>query len=60
MPAIVSHYLLAEKVRTALKEQKPHLALNSIAFTWGASGPDIFFCHRLLPLKCTTVRRTPC
>lgn len=49
MPAIVSHYLLAEKVRTALKEQKPHLALNPIAFTWGASGPDIFFCHRLLP-----------
>ena len=32
MPAIVSHYLLAEKVRTALKEQKPHLALNPIAF----------------------------
>lgn len=49
MPAIVSHYLLAEKVLTALKESRPHLAVHPIAFLWGASGPDIFFCHRLLP-----------
>lgn len=49
MPAIVSHYLLAERVRCALKEQMPHLAISSTAFTWGASGPDIFFSHRLLP-----------
>ena len=49
MPAIVSHYLLAERVRTALKENRPQLALNPVAFTWGASGPDIFFCHRLMP-----------
>ncbi len=49
MPAIVSHYLLAERVRLSLKESCPQLDLHPTAFRWGASGPDIFFCHRLLP-----------
>ena len=49
MPAIVSHYLLAERVMSDLSELMPDLDINRTAFIWGASGPDIFFCHRILP-----------
>ena len=49
MPAIVSHFLLAERVLTDLSELIPEAEINPTAFIWGASGPDIFFCHRLLP-----------
>lgn len=51
MPAIVSHYLLADKVYAGLSELHPELELVRDAFIWGASGPDIFFCHRLLPYQ---------
>ena len=51
MPAIVSHYLLAQRVYEALCELRPGLNLNHSAFVWGASGPDLFFCHRLLPCQ---------
>ena len=47
MPAIISHYLLAERVRTAF----PELPIHRSAFLWGASGPDVFFCHRVLPFQ---------
>lgn len=49
MPAIVSHYLLADRVYDILGELAPKLDINRNAFIWGASGPDIFFCHRLMP-----------
>ncbi len=49
MPAIVSHYLLAERVLTDLSELMPDVDIDRKAFIWGASGPDIFFCHRILP-----------
>ena len=51
MPAIVSHYLLASKVYAGLSELRPDLELVRDAFIWGASGPDIFFCHRLFPYQ---------
>ena len=51
MPAIVSHYILAEKVMSVLSELRPGLNINRNAFIWGASGPDVLFCHRLLPLN---------
>ena len=49
MPAVVSHYLLAESVFDTLSQSCPNLALDRTAFLWGASGPDIFFSHRLFP-----------
>ena len=49
MPAIVSHYLLAERVYNYLCERYPKLDINHNAFIWGASGPDILFCHRFMP-----------
>ena len=49
MPAVVSHYLLAERVFNSLAEYYPHLNLNHTAFLWGSYGPDIFFSHRILP-----------
>ena len=46
MPAVVSHYLLAERVYPIIKKNMPELDRN--AFLWGANGPDIFFAHRAL------------
>lgn len=51
VPAIISHYLLSERVRTALGELQPQLEIHRNAFLWGASGPDVFFCHRVLPFQ---------
>lgn len=51
MPAIISHYLLAERVRTTLTELLPQRPLHRSAFIWGASGPDVLFCHRVLPFQ---------
>ena len=49
MPAIISHYLLAERVMDEISHRHPGLFIHRNAYIWGASGPDIFFCHRLLP-----------
>lgn len=49
IPAVVSHYLLAERVFNSLTEYNPDLKLNHTAFLWGAYGPDIFFSHRIMP-----------
>lgn len=49
MPAVISHYLLAQRVFDALAENEPTLRLNHTAFLWGAYGPDIFFAHRVMP-----------
>lgn len=49
MPAIVSHYLLADRVYNILNDLEPKLDINRNAFIWGASGPDMFFCHGLMP-----------
>ena len=49
MPAIVSHYLLAQRVIDDLRRLSPEIKPDREAFIWGASGPDLFFCHRLLP-----------
>ena len=50
MPAIVSHCLLAEKVLARLKKRFPDQPFHETAFYWGCSGPDLFFCHRMLPI----------
>ncbi len=47
MPAVVSHYLLAERVFNTVSQRIPGLDKN--LFSWGASGPDIFFAHRVMP-----------
>lgn len=49
MPAVISHYLLAERIFSFLTEHEPQLMLNHTAFLWGAYGPDIFFAHRTMP-----------
>ena len=49
MPAVVSHYLLAERVYDTLSQSCPNMNISRTAFMWGCSGPDIFFSHRLLP-----------
>lgn len=47
MPAVISHYLLAERVYKKISSGLPELNRN--LFLWGANGPDIFFSHRLMP-----------
>ncbi len=47
MPAVLSHYLLAERVYKRLLPKMPEL--DHDLFLWGANGPDIFFAHRLMP-----------
>ena len=47
MPAVISHYLLAERVFRKISPSIPELERN--IFLWGANGPDIFFSHRLMP-----------
>lgn len=47
MPAFISHYLLAERIYEDTARIYPALYRN--AFLWGASGPDIFFAHRIMP-----------
>lgn len=47
MPAVLSHYLLAERVYRKLSEENQSLDRN--CFLWGANGPDIFFAHRVMP-----------
>ncbi len=49
MPAIVSHYLLADSVLTQIQKEFPSIHLHRDSFIWGASGPDLFFAHRALP-----------
>ena len=46
MPAAISHYLLAQKVYNALKED---VEIEKDAFFWGTQGPDFFFTHRIFP-----------
>lgn len=51
MPAVVSHYLLAERIYHDLLEFQPQLEIDHTALIWGASGPDIFFSHRAMPYQ---------
>ncbi len=51
MPAVLSHCLLADRVMADLREYEPQLIADKDAFYWGASGPDIFFTHRVMPLQ---------
>lgn len=48
MPAVVSHYLLAKKVLFTLQQNGMYIPCPE-AFLLGASGPDIFFAHRVMP-----------
>lgn len=48
MPAVVSHYLLAKRVLASLEENGIDIPSHE-AFLLGASGPDIFFAHRVMP-----------
>ena len=47
MPAVISHYLLAERVFNKISCEFSGLDRNT--FLWGANGPDIFFPHRIMP-----------
>ena len=47
MPAVISHYLLAERVYKKISSEVGGLDRN--LFLWGADDPDIFFTHRLMP-----------
>ncbi len=47
MPAVISHYLLAERVYKKISSEVGGLDRN--LFLWGANDPDIFFTHRLMP-----------
>lgn len=47
MPACLTHYYFAQNVRESLAEKA---TLDLCAYTWGAQGPDFFFCHRFLPI----------
>ncbi len=49
MPAVVSHYIMSEKLIEYIREQYPSFELNKTAFIWGGNGPDFLFCHRILP-----------
>lgn len=49
MPAVISHYLLADRLIPDVSRMYP--ALHRKAFLWGAAGPDIFFAHRVLSLS---------
>ena len=49
MPAVVSHFLMAERVFPQIEKNMPELDRN--AFWWGANGPDIFFAHRVIHSK---------
>lgn len=49
MPAVVSHYVMSEKIMDDIHEYYPSFRLNRTAFIWGGNGPDFLFCHRILP-----------
>ena len=56
MPAVLSHYLLGERVYNKLSAEIDGLDRNT--FLWGANGPDIFFAHRVMPWQ-VAYRRYP-
>ena len=47
MPACLTHYCFAQRVR---EDREEKASLDLCAYTWGAQGPDFFFCHRFLPV----------
>ena len=47
MPAFLSHYILAQRILRKIPEEYEVVYKN--AFFWGATGPDFFYGHRLLP-----------
>lgn len=49
MPAVVSHYLLAERIYNSMHIYAPQTSINHTAFLWGSFGPDIFLVHRAMP-----------
>lgn len=49
MPAVVSHYIMSERLIDDIREYYPSFKLNRTAFIWGGNGPDFFFCHRIMP-----------
>ncbi len=49
MPAVVSHYLLARRVLARLEKSGGNVIPCPDAFILGASGPDVFFGHRVMP-----------
>ncbi len=49
MPALMTHYLLAERVMEEIRKKGLQQNLDGDAFYWGAQGPDFFFFHRALP-----------
>ena len=49
MPAAITHYLHAQRVREAWKEEEPALILNEHVFLWGSPGAGLLFTHRYLP-----------
>lgn len=49
MPAILSHWLLGEKLLPRIKEHPELERLDENCFLWGCQGPDVLFFSRLYP-----------
>lgn len=49
MPAILSHWLLGERLLPQLKERGELKDLDENCFLWGCQGPDVLFFSRLYP-----------
>lgn len=45
MPSVLSHYLLAGRMLTYLKEAHTGFQVNQNALLWGAQGPDFLYAH---------------
>lgn len=48
MPAYSSHYIFAKEMMPFISENAD-FCVNEISVIYGTQGPDIFFCHRVLP-----------
>ena len=49
MPAVISHYVLADRVYNTIKREYPTVSVDRNIMLWGAAGPDLFFAHRIMP-----------
>lgn len=45
MPSVISHYLLAQRLLSYLKEEHPDFKPDQNALLWGAQGPDFLYAH---------------
>lgn len=45
MPSVISHYLLAQRLLSYLKEEHSDFEYDQNALLWGAQGPDFLYAH---------------